>query len=62
MTKNVIVTYPDEDLRVVLEKMIKYKIGRLPVVAREDKTKLLGIISKRDIIREYVKIKTSKHH
>ncbi|HIP62728.1 MAG TPA: CBS domain-containing protein [Archaeoglobus profundus] len=57
MTKNVIVTYPDENLKVVLEKMVKYKIGRLPVVAREDKTKLLGIISKRDIIREYIKEK-----
>ncbi|HIP25132.1 MAG TPA: CBS domain-containing protein [Archaeoglobus profundus] len=62
MTRNVIVAYPDENLRIVLEKMVKYKIGRLPVVSRDDKTKLLGIISKRDIIREYVKIKTLKHH
>ena len=60
MTKDVIVTYPDENLKVVLEKMVKYKIGRLPVVSREDNTKLLGIISKRDIIREYIKVKSLK--
>jgi len=60
MTKDIIVTYPDENLKVVLEKMVKYKIGRLPVVSREDNTKLLGIISKRDIIREYIKVKSLK--
>jgi CIC family chloride channel protein len=55
MTKRVIVTYPDENLRVALEKMVRYQIGRLPVVSRNDETKLLGIISKGDIIRAYAR-------
>jgi CIC family chloride channel protein len=55
MTKRLVVTYPDENLRVALEKMVGDQIGRLPVVSRNDETKLLGILSKGDIIRAYAR-------
>ncbi len=56
-TRDVIVAYPDEYLEDVLYKMEKYNIGRLPVVMPGDKEggerKLIGIISRSDIVREH---------
>ena len=58
MTKKVIVTYPEEDLRSALIKMLSLeeystlRIGRLPVV---QDGKLVGILTKGDIIRAYAK-------
>ncbi len=56
-SKKLIVAYPDESLSSVLTKMYKYNVGRLPVVDRKDKSKLLGIISKTDILIAYKKFK-----
>jgi len=52
MTPNPIVTYPDESLKSALEKMVLKDVGRLPVV--ED-NKVVGIITKGDIVRAYAK-------
>ncbi len=57
MTTELIVAYPDEDLRSALAKMVNHNIGRLLVVPREDRTKLLGIITKGDIIRAYARVR-----
>jgi len=57
MTPNPIVTYPSEDLRTALEKMVLRGVGRLPVV--ED-NRLVGIITKGDIVRTYAKVR-KKH-
>ena len=55
MSKTVIVTYPDESLHDVLHKMTTNGIGRLPVVSREN-GKLLGIVTRTDVIRAYDKV------
>ncbi len=52
MTPNPIVTYPDEDLKTVLEKMVLRDVGRLPVI---ENGKLIGIITKGDIVRAYAR-------
>ncbi|RLI85026.1 MAG: chloride channel protein, partial [Archaeoglobales archaeon] len=52
MTPNPIVTYPDEDLRSVLEKMVLRDVGRLPVI---ENGRLVGIVTKGDIVRAYAK-------
>lgn len=57
MTTDLIVAYPDEDLRSALAKIVNHNIGRLLVVPRDDNTKLLGIITKGDIIKAYAKIR-----
>jgi CIC family chloride channel protein len=49
MTKDPVVTYPDENISYVLEKMTGNQIGRLPVVARSNKKQLIGIVSRQDI-------------
>ncbi len=53
MTRDVVVAYPDETLWDVMRKMGIRDVSRLPVVAREDPHRLLGIIRRRDIISAY---------
>jgi len=54
MTKNVLVTYPDESLHDVLQKMTAHGIGRLPVVSRQT-SQLLGIVTRTDVMKAYDK-------
>ncbi|MFQ5884892.1 MAG: CBS domain-containing protein, partial [Thermoplasmata archaeon] len=61
-TKRIIVTYPDEDLNEVLEKMALSGIGRLPVVSREDEKKLVGFITRSDIIKAHRKKVVEEGH
>lgn len=42
----VIVAYPDETLHDALNKMLSNDIGRLPVVAREEKNRLVGYLGR----------------
>uniref|UniRef100_A0A7J3ZL46 CBS domain-containing protein n=1 Tax=Fervidicoccus fontis TaxID=683846 RepID=A0A7J3ZL46_9CREN len=51
MTKNLVVAYPDETLYDALRKLTMHNIGRLPVVKREDRSKLVGIITRSDILK-----------
>ncbi|ADB58168.1 chloride channel protein [Archaeoglobus profundus] len=54
MTPNPITASPDDDLKSALEKMVIRGVGRLPVV---ENGRLVGIITKGDIIKAYVRIK-----
>lgn len=49
--RELIVAYPDETLDLVWERMGRHDIGRLPVVAREDPQRLVGFLTKGDLIR-----------
>ncbi len=53
MSKDIVVTYPNEYLSVVLEKMTGNQIGRLPVVNPGKEKRLVGIITREDIWRIY---------
>jgi CIC family chloride channel protein len=60
-TKNPMTAYPDQSIPDVMNKLGVMEVGRIPVVARDDPTKLLGVLSRRDIIRAYQKaIKASR--
>ncbi|MDD3246459.1 MAG: chloride channel protein [Methanosarcina sp.] len=54
-TRDVEVAYPDETLEAVLKRLGSKQIGRLPVVDREDKTRLLGLITRSDVVNSYNK-------
>lgn len=54
-TSNLIIAYPDESLNTVLQRLATKDIGRLPVVSREDSRKILGIITRSDIVKLYDK-------
>jgi CIC family chloride channel protein len=52
-SKDLVVAYPDETMHSALDRMHERDIGRLPVVDRNDPTRILGIISRHDIIRAH---------
>ncbi len=53
MTADLIICYPDENLRTALEKLGEKNIGRIPVVERDNQTHLLGLITRKNIIAAY---------
>ncbi len=52
-TREVEVAYPDETLNMALRRMSSRDVGRLPVVARENPRKLLGLLRRADVIHAY---------
>jgi len=42
--------YPEDSAMEIYEKMNKHKIGRILIVDKKDPQKILGIITKTDII------------
>ena len=52
-THQVETAFPDETLNMVLRRMSRRDIGRLPVVARDNSQKLLGVLRRADVIRAY---------
>jgi len=55
MTRDLIVTYPDETLEDALIKLVEKGIGRLPVVDRNDERRLLGMITRSDIMKAHAR-------
>ncbi len=53
--KDVITTRPSEDINTLLKKFTIRNIDRIPVVADDDPTKFLGMISRREVIDFYNK-------
>jgi CBS domain-containing protein len=50
-SENPLVTFPDEMLNDALTRMLRYDIGRLPVVSRDDLGYLVGYLSRGGILR-----------
>lgn len=55
MTKKIISAYPDDDLESCLQKLVVNDIGRILVVDRDDPTQLMGLITKKDIIKAHAR-------
>jgi CBS domain-containing protein len=49
--RNYRAAYPDSDLQKIMDLMNEADIGRVPIVDKSRPTKILGIVSKADIIR-----------
>lgn len=49
-SQNVVVTYPDETLNEASEKMLRYNIGRLPVVDRNDPRRIVGYVGRPSVM------------
>ncbi|GAB3681728.1 chloride channel protein [Salinisphaera aquimarina] len=49
-TRNPVVAFPDETVREAVHRLLYHDIGRLPVVARHDKTRLVGYIDRAAVI------------
>ncbi len=52
-TRDLLVAYPDETIHAALQRMSTRDVGRLPVVAREDPRRLLGVLRRSDLVRAY---------
>ena len=52
-SRDLLTAFPDETLDVALRRMSTRDIGRLPVVAREDPRRVLGVIGRVDLVRAY---------
>ncbi len=52
-TRDVLTAFPDETLSAALRRMSERDIGRLPVVSRIDKRKLVGMLRRADVIHAY---------
>ena len=53
MTTDIIVCYPNESLKTAMHKMAQRNVGRVPVVEREVKDHLIGIITRKSLIAAY---------
>lgn len=60
-SRNLIVIYPNETLRESIVKMLKYDIGRLLVVDRNDHKKLAGYIDRADILNAWKQYVEDEH-
>ena len=49
-TRNIVVTYPDETLNDAVAKMLRYNVGRLPVVERGDESHAIGYLGRAGIM------------
>jgi len=54
-TREPLVVYPDESLRIALRRMAHRDLSCLPVVSRRNRHKLLGVVNRSDIITAYEK-------
>jgi len=49
-SSNLVVAFPDEPLHAALTKMLKRDVGRLPVVERDDLTRVVGYLGRAAIL------------
>jgi CIC family chloride channel protein len=59
-SRNLVWTHPDETVGMALKRMSRRDIGRLPVVDPDQPQKLLGWISRADIVRAYERALTRR--
>jgi CIC family chloride channel protein len=50
------VTFPDEPLQAALAKMLSRNVGRLPVVERNDRTRIVGYLGRAAILSARMKL------
>lgn len=53
--RDLLTTYPDEPVRTALERMLRADVGRLPVVSRDDPSRIVGYLARGSIIEAYRK-------
>jgi CIC family chloride channel protein len=61
MTRKIVHAHPDQTLDTVVLKLAQRELSQLPVVSRADDSRLLGIITLRDIARAQARLASSKY-
>lgn len=52
-TTGLAVGYPDESMSTALWRMGVRGVGRLPIIARDDQRRVVGVLRRRDVVRAY---------
>jgi CIC family chloride channel protein len=52
-TRELLTAFPDETIGAALRRMSTRDVGRLPVVARDNRRNLLGVLRRTDLVRAY---------
>jgi CIC family chloride channel protein len=52
-TKRPVVAFPDQSVHEAMKQLGGYEVGRLPVVSRDEPTRLVGVLRRNDIVRAY---------
>jgi CIC family chloride channel protein len=53
MTRDLIVCYPNESLKTAMHKIASRNIDRIPVVERDNESRLIGILTRKSLINAY---------
>jgi chloride channel protein, CIC family len=61
-TREVVVAFADETLQDAIAKMLKRGVGRLPVVQRQDPTRVVGYLGRGDILAARVRLHEEEDH
>ncbi len=61
MSSNPVVVYPDEGLRDAAQRMVVAGVGRLPVVERTNPSRVLGMLSHRDVLKAIARRLDEEH-
>jgi CBS domain-containing protein len=61
MTRKVVHAHPDQTLDTVVLKLAQRELSQLPVVSRLDDSRLLGIITLRDVARAQARLASMQY-
>jgi CIC family chloride channel protein len=61
MTKKVVHSHPDQTLDTVVLKLAQRELSQIPVVSRADDSRLLGIITLRDVARAQARLASTQY-
>jgi H+/Cl- antiporter ClcA/predicted transcriptional regulator len=59
--RDLVVTYPDEPLHAALTRMLQRNVGRLPVVDREQPTRVVGYLGRAAILSARMRLLEEEH-
>jgi len=54
MGRKLVVAFPDESLRQATNRMLAANVGRLPIVARAEPDRLVGILTRSDVLKAHL--------
>jgi CIC family chloride channel protein len=60
-TANPVVTFPNEPLHAALIKMFQQNVGRLPVVERNNPTRIVGYLGRSSILSARMRLHEEEH-
>src|SRR5262249_6991416 len=61
MTQKVVHAHPEQTLDTVVLKLAQRELSQIPVVSRNDDTRLLGIITLRDVARAQARLAATQY-